>query len=105
MGFLDSLKTWFRSESADAKDLLGETRDRLASDLDRREAELHATPSERLEQLQEQIADGENSFDALRDKIEGREAKADAVDELSTDAMAPEGTGDEPDGSEAGSAG
>lgn len=81
MGFLDSLKTWLRTESADAKDLLGDTTTRLESDLNRREAELGASPAERLEQLQDQIAE-DDSFGSLRDKIEGRSAKADAVDEL-----------------------
>lgn len=87
MGFLDSLKTWFRSESAEAKDLLGETRGRLETDLDRREADMAASPAERMEQLQEQIA-GDDSFDALRDKVEGRGAKAEAVEELMVDAEA-----------------
>ncbi len=81
MGFLDSLKTWFRSESADAKDLLGDTKSRLETDLDRREADLAASPAERLERLQEQIAE-DDSFEALRDKVEGRGAKAEAVEEL-----------------------
>lgn len=94
MGFLDSLKTWFRSESADAKDLLGHTRTRMESDLDRREAELAASPAQRLEQLQEQIAE-DDSFDSLRDKIEGRGAKAEAVEELAGD---PDRDGPHPDG-------
>ncbi|MEL6982652.1 MAG: hypothetical protein AAFO29_09545 [Actinomycetota bacterium] len=81
MGFLDSLKTWLRTESADAKDLLGDTKSRMESDLDRREGELAASPAERLEQMQAQIAD-DDSFGSLRDKIEGRAAKADAVEEL-----------------------
>jgi len=85
MGFLDSLKTWFRSESAEAKDLLGDTKGRLETDLSRREADLAASPAERFEQLQEQIAE-DNSLDALRDKVEGREAKAEAVEELMVEA-------------------
>lgn len=90
MGFLDSLKTWLRTESADAKDLLGDTKGRLESDLDRRESELAASPAERLEQMQAQIAD-DDSFGSLQDKIEGRAAKADAVEEL---ADIPDGDGD-----------
>lgn len=90
MGFLDSLKSWLRTESADAKDLLGDTHSRMESDLDRREAELAASPAERLEQLQNQIAE-DDSFGSLRDKIEGRAAKADAVEELAVEPDGAEG--------------
>lgn len=84
MGLLDSLKAWFRTETADAKDLLDDTRGRLESDLDRREAAAAATPAERMEQLQNEIAAGDDTIDALRDKIEGRGLRAEAVEELAT---------------------
>ncbi len=82
MGFLDSLRNWFRAEAAEAKDVLDHTRARMETDLDRREAELAASPSEKLEMLQEEISAGDDGFEALRDKIEGRSAKADAVEEV-----------------------
>ncbi|MEM9565931.1 MAG: hypothetical protein AAGA93_25135 [Actinomycetota bacterium] len=82
MGFLDSLKAWFRTESNEARDLLDTTKSRMEADLDRREAEAAATPAERMEQLQEQIADGGDAFDAIRDKIEGRGLRAQAVEEV-----------------------
>ncbi len=92
MGILDSLKAWFRTETAEAKDLLGETKGRLESDLDRREAAAAASPAERIEQLQDEIASGDDGFDALRDKIEGRGLRAEAVEELATtDAAADDG--------------
>lgn len=78
MGFLDSVKSWLRSEAAEAKDLGEKTKSRLETDLDRREAEMNLTPQERMERLQEQIEDG-SSFEAIQDKIEGREALADAT--------------------------
>lgn len=84
MGILDSLKAWFRTEAAEAKDLLGDTKSRLEADLDRREAEAAASPSERLEQLQEQIAAGDDGLDAIRDKIEGRGLRAEAAEDVAT---------------------
>ncbi len=79
MGFLDSVKSWFRSEAAEAGELGRETKTRLERDLDRREAELAATPEQRLEQLQDQIADGDTTFGDLQSKIDGRGALADAT--------------------------
>lgn len=88
MGFLDSVKSWFKEEAAEAADLGQETKSRLERDLDRREADLNLTPEERLEQLQDQIADGDDSFAAIQDKIEGRGALADATSEVSEQAKA-----------------
>ena len=83
MGILDSLKAWFRAEAAEARDLGRETKGRLETELDRREAELAATPTERLEQLQSEIADGDATFGELQSKIEGRGLRADADAEVS----------------------
>lgn len=82
MGLLDSLKSWLSSEASEAADVGRNTKGRLEADLDRREAELAATPAERMEQLQAKIAEGDDSFDDLRSKIEGRELKAEAVSEV-----------------------
>lgn len=79
MGFLDSLRAWFRTEAEEAKDAARQAKGRLEADLDRREAELRATPEERLEQLQRDIADGDTTFEDLQAKIDGRAAKADAT--------------------------
>ena len=78
MGFLDSVKAWFRTETAEAKDVGRGLRDRMDADLSRREAELEMTPEERLDQLTESI-EGDTSLDDLRSKIEGREALAEAT--------------------------
>jgi hypothetical protein len=78
MGFLDSIKSWFRTEAAEARDLGQDTMGRMEADLNRREAELNLTPEERFDQLQQEISDGDSALDALRDKIEGREAVAEA---------------------------
>ncbi|MGI9595556.1 MAG: hypothetical protein ACR2QK_05330 [Acidimicrobiales bacterium] len=82
MGFLDSVKSWFKAEAAEAEDLGRKTKSRLEADLDRREAALNATPEQRLEQIQEQISDGDAGFDDLQAKVEGRQALADADAEL-----------------------
>lgn len=79
MGFLDSFKSWFKTEAAEAGELGRQTKGRLEAELDRRESELNATPAQRLEQLQEQIADGGSDFDELQAKIDGRGALADAA--------------------------
>lgn len=82
MGFLDSLRSWFSREADEARDLGQRTRTRLEADLDRREAELSATPAEKLDMIQRRIAEGETGFDELRDRVEGRIHRADAVTEV-----------------------
>lgn len=96
MGFLDSLRSWFASESAEAKKLGQSTQQRLETELDRREAELAASPSERIEMLQDEIADSDTTFDALRDKIEGRSERADATAEVAEVDQAVRDGADEP---------
>lgn len=81
MGVFDTVKRWFSNEAAEARDMLDGTRDRMEFDLDRREAELTASPSEKLEMIQDSI-DEDDSFDAVRDKIEGRTATAEATTEV-----------------------
>ncbi len=82
MGFLDSLKAWLKTEAAEAQDLGQATKSRLEADLDRREADLNLTPEQRLDQLQEKIAEGDSVFEGLQDKIDGREAHAEATADL-----------------------
>ena len=82
MGFLDSVKAWFKTEAAQARDIGQKTQSRMSADLDRREAELNATPQQRLEQLQDKMAGNDSSFDDIQSKIEGREILADATNEV-----------------------
>lgn len=86
MGMLERLRSWLASESAEARDVGRRTRSRLEAALDRREAELAAGPSEKLEMLQNQAAENDAAIEAIRDRIEGRTARADAVDDLADDA-------------------
>lgn len=78
MGFLDSVRSWFRTEAAEAREVGQQARSRMEADLDRREAELNLTPAERMEQLQQQIDDN-SSFEAIQDRIEGLGATAEAT--------------------------
>ncbi len=82
MGLLDSITAWFKSETADVKDAVGNVTRDLDADLSRKERELTASPAERIDMLQDEI-DSDNSLDAIRDRIDGATAHADAVEELS----------------------
>lgn len=71
MGFLDSIKAMF-SEGTKSLD----------EDLSRREAELSATPEERMEMLQDEIEDNDSAFEDLQSKIDRKGAVALAETEL-----------------------
>ena len=88
MGFLDSVKAWMKTEAAEAQDLGHETKSKLEADTDRREADLNLTPQQRMEQLQDQIAEGDSTFEHLQDKIDGREALAGAKADMAEEAAA-----------------
>ncbi len=68
--FLTSLKSWFASESAEAKKVKDDLEDRLDDDLTRREDELEATPEQRLDNIQEEIDSSDSAFDQIRAKID-----------------------------------
>lgn len=80
MGFFDSLKNWFSSEVAEVKESASAAQTRLESEMDRREADLRASPQEKLDQIQSEISD--DPFAAVRDKIDGQQAHAEAVEDL-----------------------
>lgn len=86
MGFLDSVKAWFRSEASELGDAKSGLEARLDEGLTRRERQLEETPSEAMERLQAEIADNESSLHDLEDKIAHGQAKADAVADLEADA-------------------
>ena len=85
MGFFDSLKNWFSSEVAEVKDSASAAQSRLESEMDRREADLRASPQDKLDQIQSEISD--DPFAAVRDKIEGHQAHAEAVEDLAAPAL------------------
>lgn len=66
MGFLDALKRTFRREAAEVRDAVDGLSERADEALSRREAELTATPEERLDSIMSEIEASESDFDALR---------------------------------------
>jgi hypothetical protein len=70
MRFTERVRAWLGRETADAQELMAETRERLEDDLDRRERELAASPDERLTILQEQIAENDAAFRALQERLQ-----------------------------------
>ena len=54
----------------------------LESEMDKREADLQATPEQRLDRIQTEISD--DPFAEVRNRIEGKQAHADARDELAS---------------------
>ena len=54
----------------------------LESEMDRREADLRATPEQKLDKIQTEISD--DPFAEVRNRIEGKQAHAAARDELAS---------------------
>jgi hypothetical protein len=67
--FTERVQAWLRREAADADELAADTRRRLDEDLSRRERELTASPEERVELLQGDIARNDEDFEALRRRL------------------------------------
>ena len=82
MGFLDSLKSWLRSEAAELADTKAKVEADLSRDLAERERRLEETPTEAMERLQQEIDDNQSSIDAIEDRIAHGQAKADAHADL-----------------------
>ncbi len=68
--WLDKLTSFFRSEKAELDDVLGETEQRWSGALDQAEADLEASPEDRLSAIQDQIAANDDAFDAIRDTLD-----------------------------------
>jgi ElaB/YqjD/DUF883 family membrane-anchored ribosome-binding protein len=66
--FLNSVRSLFRQEAAEAADLMAEVKDDLEADLDAREARLDETPMEAIERLQDEIADSDD-LDEIRRRL------------------------------------
>ena len=82
MTFWDSVKAFLRREAADVQEGISDLKDRLDAELTRREAELEASPSERLDMIREDIESGGSPLDAVEDKIDSRLSESDGADEL-----------------------
>jgi len=71
MGAWDRVRKAFRREKRELDDIVGDANARANAALDRRERELNASPTEKLEMEQERGADVDAEFDAVRKRIEG----------------------------------
>ncbi len=91
MSTWERIKSWFRSESEAARDWSADLQGDLSADLDRKEADLRATPAEKLENLQEQIAGNTDAIDEIKDRI----AAAGTDPETDDDSTGATPTGDE----------
>lgn len=69
MSLWERITSWFRTESAEASEWSTDLQRDLSSDLDRKEAEMKATPAERMDQLQEQISGNTDTIDEIKGKI------------------------------------
>ena len=71
MELWESVKRWLSGEAKDAKDLVDDLETAWASDLERKEAELDAQPEERMQSLQDRIAENSSAFEELKARITG----------------------------------
>jgi hypothetical protein len=76
-GFLDRLRAVLRREKAEVAESWGEAKARIEGALDRREAELQATPEERLAQVQRDIDASADDLEEIRRRIERGSGAAD----------------------------
>jgi flagellar motility protein MotE (MotC chaperone) len=74
--FLDRLRAALRRERADVAEAWDDAKARLDGAMDRREAELDATPEARLAQVQRDIDASSDALEEVRRKIEGTAAPA-----------------------------
>jgi hypothetical protein len=79
MGLLDSLKRWFSGEAAEVRESMDDAADALNADLDRREAELKASPEEKMDQLLEEIEQSDQQLDELTGEIRSESEAAGEV--------------------------
>ena len=82
MTFWESVKAFLRREASDVRDGFEDLKDRFDAELTKRETELEATPSERLDMIRDDIEQGDSVFDRIEDKIDARLGESDADEEI-----------------------
>ncbi len=102
MSLWESIKSWFRSESTDAREWSDDLQRDLSSVLDRKEADLKATAAEKLENLQERISDNTDAFDDVKGKIAAAGVDPASVGERTADEVDSMADEDDPTADEAG---
>lgn len=102
MSWWNRLKAIFKSEASDVKEGLGKVGKSLDEELARKERELAATPEERIDMILEQQQAEDARFQELQDKVLGKTAEADAVDEVAdaTESEALDGVADSTEAAE-----
>jgi len=78
MSVWETVRSWFKSEAKSGRELAADIQADWSADLDRKEAEMAATPEERIAQLQDEISDNASAFDDLKAKIESDDSGVDA---------------------------
>ena len=83
----------FKSEAADVKEGLGNVGRALDDELARKEREMAATPEERIDLILEEQEAEDARFEELTDKVLGKTAEAEAVQQVAGEAASgdPEG--------------
>jgi len=76
----------FKSEAADVKEGLTNVGQALDDELARKEREMAASPDERIDMILEEQAAEDARFDELADKVLGKTADAEAVEEVAEEA-------------------
>ncbi len=84
MGLFNKISGWLKKEGADASDILADTKERLGSDLDKRERQMAASPTEKLDATLAEL-DATDPLAEVRSKIDGKSALADAKADLAQD--------------------
>lgn len=72
MSFWDKVKAFLASEAKDVKEGIDAVRDKLDAELTKRERELEASPSERIEMMKEEMDATDNVFDRIEADIDAR---------------------------------
>lgn len=82
MSWWKRLVAIFKSEAADVKEGLTSVGQALDDELARKEREMAASPDERIDMILEEQAAEDARFDELADKVLGKTAEAEAVEEI-----------------------
>ncbi len=85
MSLWKSLKKIFKKEAADVQEGLSSLRDKLDDELSRREREMEASPSERIEMIQGEVDATGSRMEELEAELDSRSAAADSADDLRRD--------------------
>jgi ElaB/YqjD/DUF883 family membrane-anchored ribosome-binding protein len=85
MGTWDTIKSILRREAADVREGMSKLRDKLDNELTKRESELEATPTERMDMIQDKIDTADDRLAELETELEGQTAEADALEQLRED--------------------